>query len=251
MSYCFIIPCYNHGKTLRKTLDNLRSFDLTVLVIDDGSDTDNALLIKLTCADFNFVDLHVKQQNSGKGGAVITGMLLASNKGFSHAIQIDADGQHNIDDAHTLMAESKRNPKALICGRPIYDESIPKHRYYARYLTHFWVWVETLSFSIPDSMCGFRIYPVKSSKDLLNKTKIGRYMDFDGDVIVRLYWQGVPMIFIPTKVIYPEGGSSNFRALQDNILISWMHTRLFFGMLIRSPTLISRKIFSNRSLEGQ
>lgn len=246
MSYCFLIPCYNHGKTLRKTLEKLQIFGFNVIVIDDGSDSDNATLIKSTCADFDFVDLHIKQQNSGKGGAVITGMLCASEKGYSHVIQIDADGQHDIDDAHTLIAESILHPKNLICGRPVYDESIPKHRYYARYLTHIWVWIETLSFSIPDSMCGFRIYPIEDCKTLLSGSKIGKYMDFDGEIIVRLYWQGVPMTFIPTKVIYPEDGSSNFRALQDNVLISWMHTRLFFGMLFRSPKLISRKIFSSR-----
>ena len=248
MSYCFLIPCYNHSKTLRITLNNLQRFGLAVFVIDDGSDFENAALIKSTCADFDFAELHVKKNNSGKGGAVITGMLLAHKKGFSHAIQIDADGQHNIDDAHILIDESKRNPKTLICGRPIYDESIPKHRYYARYLTHIWVWIETLSFSIPDSMCGFRIYPLTDCKTLLSKAKIGQYMDFDGEVIVRLYWQNVPMIFIPTKVIYPEDGSSNFRVLQDNFLISWMHTRLFFGMLLRSPKLILRK-FSPRDIE--
>lgn len=245
MSHCFLIPCYNHGNTLRKTLESIQTFGLTVLIIDDGSDAKNSALIKSSCADFDFAELHIKQQNSGKGSAVITGMLLAHEKGFSHVIQVDADGQHNIDDAHTLLAESKRHPNTLICGRPIYDESVPKHRYYARYLTHVWVWIETLSFSIPDSMCGFRIYPVAACKTLLNKTRIGQYMDFDGEIIVRLYWQGVPMIFIPTKVIYPEDGSSNFRALKDNFLISWMHTRLFFGMLLRSPQLIKRKLLSN------
>lgn len=246
MSYCFLIPCFNHGKTLRSTLEYLQAFGLAVLVIDDGSEAENAALIKDTCNDFDFADLHVKENNSGKGGAVITGMLLASKKGFSHVVQIDSDGQHNIEDAHHLIAKSQENPKALIGGRPIYDESIPKHRYYARYLTHVWVWIETLSFSIPDSMCGFRVYPVDACEKLLSKTKIGKYMDFDGEIIVRLYWQGIPMIFMPTKVIYPEDGSSNFRALQDNVLISWMHTRLFFGMLIRSPKLILRKLSSAR-----
>jgi glycosyltransferase involved in cell wall biosynthesis len=159
-----------------------------VLVIDDGTDAENAALINAACSEFDFADLHVKDRNSGKGGAVITGMLLASSSGFSHDVQIDADGQHNIDDAHLLISKSEQNPKTLICGRPIYDESIPKHRYYARYLTHVWVWIETLSFSIPDSMCGFRVYPLSACKTLLNNTRVGKYIDFDGEFIVRLYW---------------------------------------------------------------
>jgi len=42
-------------------------------------------------------------------------------------------------------------------------------------------------------------------------------------------------------VIYPQGGQSHFRALQDNLKISWLHTRLFFGMLPRIPLLLLRR----------
>jgi glycosyltransferase involved in cell wall biosynthesis len=245
MSYCFLIPCYNHGTTLSSTLASLKDFALPVIVVDDGSTPEQASLIQQACDEFDFVSLQVKENNSGKGGAVITGMLLALKQGFSHIIQVDADGQHNINDVPKLIAKSKEQPDALISGRPVYDASIPKARLYGRYLTHVWVWIETLSFNIADSMCGFRVYPLASCQKLLRRTKLGRYMDFDTEVLVRLYWQGVPMTFIPTQVIYPEDGTSNFRALQDNVLISWMHTRLFFGMLVRSPLLLSRKLFSN------
>jgi len=245
MSYCFLIPCYNHGTTLSTTLASLKDFDLPVLVIDDGSSPEQAVLIQQACDQFDYVQLHVKKANSGKGGAVISGMLLALEQGFSHIIQVDADGQHDINDVPKLLAKSKAEPKALISGYPIYDDSVPKSRLYGRYLTHVWVWIETLSLNIPDSMCGFRIYPLASCQKLLKRVKLGRYMDFDVEILVRLYWQGVPMSFQQTQVIYPEDGTSNFRALQDNLLISWMHTRLFFGMLLRSPLLIARQLFSN------
>ena len=170
-----------------------------------------------------------------------TGYKYALKNNYDVAVQIDADGQHDMEDIPKFLKLSEQNPDALISGVPIYNDSVPKSRLYSRYITHFWVWVETLSFSIIDSMCGFRVYPLKETISLINKEKIGCYMDFDIEVMVKLYWRNVPVLFIKTNVDYPETGLSNFRVFQDNARISWMHTRLFFGMLIRSPMLIWRK----------
>ncbi|NQZ08546.1 MAG: glycosyltransferase family 2 protein, partial [Algicola sp.] len=108
--------------------------------------------------------------------------------------------------------------------------------------THFWVWVETLSFTIKDTMCGFRVYPLKPCIELIQAKTLGTRMDFDIEIMVRLYWRGVATLFLPTKVIYPEDGISHFQPVADNVRITWMHTRLFFGMLLRSPVLLWRKV---------
>ena len=105
-----------------------------------------------------------------------------------------------------------------------------------------WVWIETLSFEIVDSMCGFRVYPLGACEKLLKEVKLGKRMDFDPEILVRLYWRNVPFIFLPSQVIYPENGLSHFQPLHDNVRISWLHTRLFFGMLVRSPWLIAHKL---------
>ena len=130
----------------------------------------------------------------------------------------------------------------MIIGQPEFDDSVPKKRLYGRYATHIWVWINTLSFEIKDSMCGFRIYPLASTIDLLNTAKFQLRMGFDTEILVRLKWNNVPFVNVPTKVIYPENGISHFNALRDNIGISKAHTRLFFGMLIRLPQLLSRKV---------
>lgn len=166
----------------------------------------------------------------------MAGMYQAQKLYFSHVIQIDADGQHDVQALPALLESSKTNPLHLISGKPIYDESIPKARLYGRYATHIWVWIETLSFSIKDSMCGLRAYPVSSTISVLDKYSVGKRMDFDIEILVRMYWEGVVIEFVETRVIYPEGGVSHFDALWDNLKISWMHTRLFFGMLPRVPS---------------
>ena len=242
MSYCIVIPNYNHTVVIEQLLADLAEYNLAVIMVNDGSDAESAEYMQVLADKYSYVTLVSHTVNQGKGAAVHTGLKYANTIGFTHAIQVDADGQHNIADIPQLVALSKIQPNQLISGQPIYNESVPKHRYYARYLTHAWVWIETLSFDIKDTMCGFRVYPLAETLSLLTKNNnIGQYMAFDTEIIVRLYWDGVNTTFMPTKVNYPENGVSHFRLWEDNVAISWMHTRLVFGMLKRLPQLLLRK----------
>ena len=242
MSYCIVIPNYNHTVVIDKLLGSLAEFQLPVIMINDGSDADSSAFMQALAERYSYVTLVSHPHNQGKGAAVQTGLKQADSMGFTHAIQVDADGQHDITDINKLVALSQAQPNQLISGRPIYNESVPKHRYYARYLTHVWVWIETLSFDIKDTMCGFRVYPLAETLGLLEKHgTLGQYMAFDTEVMVRLYWDGVETTFLATKVNYPEHGVSHFRLWEDNVAISWMHTRLVFGMLKRLPQLLLRK----------
>ncbi|WP_077284411.1 glycosyltransferase family 2 protein [Cognaticolwellia aestuarii] len=242
MSYCIVIPNYNHTILLDELITTLCQFELPIIMVNDASHEQAKQLFQDLAAKYDCLSVIEHQINQGKGGAVQTGLSAAYAQGYSHALQVDADGQHDLNDVEKLLSESKKYPQALISGKPIYDESIPKHRYYARNITHFWVWIETLSFKIKDTMCGYRVYPLTATVGLIKQQKLGKRMDFDIEVMVRLFWRNIELRFIDTAVDYPEHGVSHFRALEDNLLISWMHTRLFFGMLIRIPSLLLRKL---------
>ncbi|MFM5378083.1 glycosyltransferase family 2 protein [Aeromonas dhakensis] len=231
MNLCLLIPCYNHAGPLAAVLARLAEFKLPCLLVDDGSEPVAAAAIDALAAQHPWVSLLRHPHNQGKGGAVMTGLRRAHELGFSHALQVDADGQHDLADLPALLAEARQHPAALVSGRPLYDDSVPKGRLYGRYITHVWVWIETLSFAIKDSMCGFRVYPLASTCALLEWVALGRRMDFDTEVMVRLHWAGVPMRFVPTRVIYPVDGRSHFRLFRDNLDISWMHTRLVCRLL--------------------
>jgi hypothetical protein len=157
---------------------------------------------------------------------VLTGFRAAIARGFTHALQIDADGQHDVADVEKFIAAAREAPGALVCGQAVFDESVPSSRKFGRYITHFWVWVETFSFDIADSMCGYRIYPLAALSRIVDRAHIGAHMDFDIEIAVRLHWLGVPVVNIPTRVIYPVGNVSNFQMLKDNVRISLMHTQL-------------------------
>lgn len=231
MNPCILIPCYNHAGPLAAVLARLAEFELPCLLVDDGSEPVAAAALDALAAQHPWVSLLRHSHNQGKGGAVMTGLRRAHELGFSHALQVDADGQHDLTDLPALLAEARQHPAALVSGRPLYDDSVPKGRLYGRYITHVWVWIETLSFAIKDSMCGFRVYPLASTCALLERVALGRRMDFDTEVMVRLHWAGVPMRFVPTRVIYPVDGRSHFRLFRDNLDISWMHTRLVCRLL--------------------
>jgi hypothetical protein len=172
----------------------------------------------------------------------MAGFEAAAAAGYTHVLQVDADGQHALDDVPRFIGHAQQRPHDVVCGRPVFDASAPRSRLYLRYLTHVMVWINTLSFDVPDPMCGYRVYPLAEVLPLVRVEPPGRRMDFDVELLVRLHWRGVAMTWVPTRVTYPQDGVSQFRLFRDNALITSMHTRLFFGMLRRAPRLVARKL---------
>ena len=237
-----VIPVYNHGAAVGTVLQGVRAQGLPCILVDDGSDAACAAVLD-SLARQPEVHLVRLLSNQGKGGAVMAGLLEAATMGYTHALQIDADGQHDTASIPQFLAQARQHPHAVICGCPVFDASVPRARLYGRVLTQVWVWINTLSRGIQDAMCGFRIYPLAGTTALLRDTRLGRRMDFDIDIMVRLHWRGVAIVNQPTPVRYPLDGVSHFDMLRDNVAISRLHTRLFFGMLWRSPWLLARRLF--------
>src|SRR5690554_216670 len=192
-SPCRLVPVYNHPAKLADTITALRADGLPVVLVDDGSDHECRQLMAALAATTAGIHLIRRPCNGGKGAAVKDGLWAARHHGYSHAIQIDADGQHDISDAVRFLEVAAQRPGALVAGYPAYDASVPRHRYYSRYLSHLWVWINTLSVTIRDSMCGFRVYPVGASCALLDAETMGDRMDFDGEFIVHWVWAGHPL----------------------------------------------------------
>lgn len=242
MKQCFIIPVYNHPHYLQALVQHLHTFQLPIIMVNDGSDQECTALLRQIAAEHPQVDLVEHEVNQGKGQAVITGLLHAEKNGFSHALQLDADGQHDWQDIPHFLEASQQHPQAMVIGQPIFDASVPKKRLYGRYATHIWVWINSLSLEIKDSMCGFRVYPLASTVHILKTAKFQPRMGFDSEILVRLKWENVSFVNVPTRVVYPENGISHFNVWRDNLGLSKAHSRLFAGMLIRLPKLIYHKV---------
>lgn len=225
-----VIPFYNHLSGFKKIYADLKKIHTPLLIVDDGSNEFEAKNLEGICKKNNFLYLKL-DQNCGKGKAVLEGMKYAIEKGYSHALQIDADGQHEIHDIPSFLELSKKNPKSIISGDPIYGKDAPKSRLYGRKITKFWVWIETFGAKIPDTMCGFRVYPLDCIKKVLPKIYFMR-MGFDTEIIVKCYLNGIQIIDVPTRVSYPKDGISHFNGIRDNFMISLMHTHLCIVALL-------------------
>lgn len=238
----FLIPVYRHGSTLEGVVSSIENLGLHIIVADDGNgDKDKEYIRKVQQKRPSLVTVVTLPKNRGKGAACRAGVLKARDMGFTHVFQVDSDGQHDTSRASAFLDAAKRNPGAVICGMPEYDESAPSLRLNGRKVANAWVHIVTLSNEIKDALIGFRVYPVEPYVRLLrHHAVIDNRMAYDIDILVHLSWAGLPVISLPVKVSYPKDGVSNFRAVRDNARISLCYTRLCLGMIARLPVLLVR-----------
>lgn len=252
--YCFLIPTYDNPRTLRSVVEEGRKYLHDVIVVDDGSGSEGRGVCERLAHD-GLAIVHHQARNGGKGAAVKAGLELARRLGFTHVLQADADGQHDLTAAPRFLEISRQKPSALVLGYPQYDESAPKLRQSARKLTNFWVDFEVGKGVVRDAMIGFRVYPLEPLEGLAVR---GNRMDFDIEVVVRAAWAGVAIENAPVPVRYlekEEGGVSHFRPLRDNLSFSWMHSKLCTERCIRvvmgwmlSPLALLKRNFENDRL---
>jgi glycosyltransferase involved in cell wall biosynthesis len=222
---CVVIPTYDNPRTIAEVVRRVRAHLQDVIVVDDGSKAENRdAVLELEKAE---LAVRVRREsNGGKGAAVLDGLHEAKRRGFTHAIQVDADLQHDTDDLPKLLAAAREQPDALVLAAPRFDETAPRARVIGRKITVFWTDIEAGRGVIEDPMCGFRVYPLATAT---TTRVVGRRMDFDIEIAVRMVWAGVPVVNLPTRVRYvpaAQGGVSHFAMFGDNMRISWMHTRL-------------------------
>jgi glycosyltransferase involved in cell wall biosynthesis len=237
----FLVPLYNHGKTLNNLVTALEPFKVPVIIVDDGSDEETKQALADVQSAFPIVHTVILQKNRGKGAAALAGLKKAMEMSLSHVLQIDADCQHDAERSGFFLETSAQHPEAAICGFPEFDESVPSIRIKGKKIANFWVRIVSLSKDITDAQCGFRVYPVEKTFNILHNCCFDKRMGFDLEVLVRMSWAGVPLKFYSVKVHYPKDGISHYRYVIDNVRITLMFFRLFFGMVIRFPVLLFRK----------
>ena len=239
----FVIPVYNHGSTVGSVISSLAVYGRPIIVVDDGNDAANKKQIREAVDSCPLAVLVEREKNGGKGKAMMSGVLKARELGLTHAFQIDSDGQHDASRASFFIKAAEENPSCLICGTPVFDESVPLSRKKGREISNRWARLVSLSDEIVDAMCGFRIYPVAPYCRLLScRACVDARMGYDADILVHFVWSGVRIKSYPVRVTYPADGISNFRMVRDNVRISLSFTKLFFGMIVRLPLLAFRAI---------
>lgn len=243
-SHLVLIPSYNSGPKVYETVAQARAYWNPVWVVVDGSTDGTTAGLQDMAARDGGLRVFVLPQNQGKGAAVLHGLDQAAQQGFTHALCMDSDGQHPANLIESFMQCSAATPAAMVLGVPVFDASAPALRVWGRKVSNGWANLETLWAGIGDSLYGFRVYPIEPLRRVMRGQRWMRRFDFDPEAAVRLCWAGVPPINLPAPVKYlqaHEGGVSHFNYRRDNLLLTWMHTRLMLGFLWRLPVLMTRK----------
>jgi glycosyltransferase involved in cell wall biosynthesis len=244
-SHLVMIPSYNPGSKVDATVREARAQWNPVWVVIDGStdgSTERLRAMATTDPGLRIIEL---PQNRGKGAAVLEGLTAAAAAGFTHVLTMDSDGQHPAHCIPDFMQASARDPACMVLGKPVFDSAAPQLRVKGREISNWWANLETLWMGIGDSLFGFRVYPIAPLEQIMRSQRWMRRFDFDPEAVVRLAWAGVRPINLPAPVRYfrtDEGGVSHFRYFRDNRLLTWMHTRLFIGFLLRLPGLVVRRL---------
>lgn len=233
--FCAVVPTYENPLTIRAVVERIRARVADVIVVDDASGPAGRDAV---CAleEDGLARVVRRDRNGGKGAAVRDGLRAARELGFTHAVQIDADGQHDLDDLPRFLAAASADPEALVLGCPVFDGGAPASRVRGRLISRFWTDVETGGRAIADPLCGFRVYPVEAA---VRAGARADRMGFDPEIAVRMVWLGIRVVNLPTRIRYltaAEGGVSHFRMFRDNAEISWTHTLLCAGALLRVLT---------------
>jgi glycosyltransferase involved in cell wall biosynthesis len=234
-THLVLIPSYNPGPLLLATISSALAQWSPVWVVDDGSSDGSTAMAQQLAQRDPCLRVFVRPHNGGKGAAIATGVAAALAAGFTHVLTLDADGQHPVDRIPEFMEASRRKPEALILGRPIFGPDVPLERLHGRKLSVGLARIEILGGGIDDPLFGFRVYPAAALQQALNATRRARGFDFDPEVVVRMFWAGVPTVNIPAACRYvakSEGGVSHFNYLRDNLKLIWLHTRLITQLVL-------------------
>ena len=240
-----LIPSYNPGHVVFDTVNAALRQWSPVWVVADGSTDGTVEGLQRIAAVETALRVIVLPRNMGKGAAVLHGIDLAAQEGYTHALTMDSDGQHPAELIPAFMAASSAHPDAMILGRPVFEASAPSLRVKGRMISNWWANLETLWAGIDDSLYGFRVYPIEPLRHIMRRQRWMRRFDFDPEAVVRMCWHGVRPVNLPAPVKYlrpEEGGVSHFNYLRDNVLLTWMHFRLFLEFLLRLPVLLRRKL---------
>ena len=239
LSHCVVIPTFDSGDLLEPTVCSVLDVWNPVYLVVDGSTDRSASVAAELAKSERRLSVLVRKENGGKGAAVLAGLEVAAAEGFTHAAVFDADGQHAAEDLPKFMAASREHPHAMVLGAPIFDADAPKLRVYGRLAGNCCANLETWWGGIEDSLFGLRVYPIHPTLEVLRRIRGGKGFDFDTQLAVRLYWQGVPPMNIPTRVRYMRRHErvSHFHYLRDNLLLAKVHASLLLNSFVIAPRL--------------
>lgn len=221
-SYAALIPALDCAATIGEVVHGARAHVERVLVVDDGS-TD------ATAAEARDAGAEVFSHggNFGKGAALLSGLRYLEERGHSHAVTLDGDGQHFPSDIPVLLEESKKFPAALVLGNRVIDDEVASINRFGNRFANLWVWLAS-GRDLGDTQCGMRVYPIIRTLEL---HPVGMHFDFETEVLIRAVRASLDVRGVPVRVYYPppEQRTSHYDKVWDTARIVEMVLGLMIG----------------------
>jgi len=214
-----VIPTYNNDSTIQKVVDDVLSYDIKTIVVDDGYDNP---VDKILNKDPNLIILR-HDTNKGKGEAILSGARKAKELGYKYFISLDGDGQHLASQIEKIINSCDGDNQIIIGARNFEIENVPSGSKFGRWFSNFWATWDTEQ-EIKDSLSGFRLYPT-SILDLDIKTS---RFDWEMEVLVKHSWKNrlIKEVIIDCYYPTPEERVSHFKKFWDTAAIVMVHIRL-------------------------
>jgi glycosyltransferase involved in cell wall biosynthesis len=225
-----LVPAYQAARTLPGLLPALlaRFSREAVVVVDDGSQDGTADVAR----SFG-VEVVVHPTNAGKGTALMTGGQWAQERGFTHLLCLDADGQHSPDCAPSFLEKAMDASVGVVVGaRSLATPEMPLARVCSNRLTTMLLGLQAGT-ALFDSQCGYRLYQLEA---MLHPSipRTGRF-EWESEMLVRVARLGwtIDRVAIPT--IYDDEAGSHIRPWRDTSRFVAMWFRLWTE-IVKSPT---------------
>lgn len=236
MKICALIPVYNNADTIAQVIERCRTvIEPDILVVSDGSTDGSDILAREAGAWVEKIET-----NQGKGHAIRHGLRVAQKEGYTHAIVLDADGQHQPEEIPHLIDATWNFPERIWIGvRRMSKKSTPASSRRGRAISNFWTTVDGWQ-RCRDAQSGFRVYPIEETLALGCREQ---GFTFEMEVLIRAAWAGLRFGHLEVNVVYPEGKRvSHFDKKKDNLRFTWLSFRMFCQMLLKSPILTYQAI---------
>ncbi|OFV68410.1 MAG: glycosyl transferase family 2 [Candidatus Syntrophoarchaeum caldarius] len=175
------IPCYNEEIAIGSVVLKAKNFVDTIIVVDDGSSDDTALIAKEAGAT---VISHTK--NGGKGGAIKTALKYASEHEFDALVLLDGDGQHNPSDIPSLLEPLTENSADMVIGYRSLGQ-MPFYRRIGRIVLDKVTGAKSI---VTDSQCGFRVLNRRTIEALLKKIKTNGF-SIESEMLMKAHELGL------------------------------------------------------------
>lgn len=231
-----IAPSYNNAATLADVLTRIAALGLPIILVDDGCTDATDDVVKYWTRAYPLAPIQVlkHKHNRGKAAALRTGFAAAMNAGYSHAVSIDTDGQHDPERIPKLLDVARHDPAAYVLGwRDSRHADYPARSRWGRRLSNLLIRLEC-GLRVYDSQCGLRVYPLELIRTV--RCRSGRF-GYEAEMITRAGWAGFPVVQAPVNTRYLPPGQrvSHFRPWRDSLHAIAIHLRLVFGTIAPIP----------------